>query len=319
MTLHIVTGADDNYAPGVLVLIASAAWHNPGARFTVLDMGISDANRGRIDALGAALGLRVARIVIDETRLAALPVVRAHLTRSTFLRLLIPDLMPAEHRVVYMDCDMAVTGSLQPLAALDLGNHPVAAVPDPSPDARELAATGTGLGGYVNAGLLVMNLPVWRREDVAGQCIALLSDPARPLRAEDQSAVNIACRDRILPLPAEFNVFTDPPAGAAAAPARARGGSAEIGGGLGRAMPAGGLERIGAERYRPSARRRLAPGGKASRGNSQDGRPARPGCGRRPPTRRRRRPRRGRGRRSRTARRHRPRSRPGRSCAGNAP
>lgn len=212
MTLHIVTGADDNYAPGVLVLIASAAWHNPGARFTVLDMGISDANRGRIDALGAALGVRVARIVIDEARLAALPVVRAHLTRSTFLRLLIPDLMPAEHRVVYMDCDMAVTGSLQPLAALDLGNHPVAAVPDPSPDARELAATGTGLGGYVNAGLLVMNLPVWRREDVAGQCIALLSDPARPLRAEDQSAVNIACRDRILPLPAEFNVFTDPAA-----------------------------------------------------------------------------------------------------------
>lgn len=150
MTLHIVTGADDNYAPGVLVLIASAAWHNPGARFTVLDMGISDANRGRIDALGAALGLRVARIVIDETRLAALPVVRAHLTRSTFLRLLIPDLMPAEHRVVYMDCDMAVTGSLQPLAALTWATtrSPPCRTPAPTranwpPPARGWGATST--------------------------------------------------------------------------------------------------------------------------------------------------------------------------------
>ena len=212
MTLHLVTGADDNYAPGVLVLIASAAWHNPGARFTVLDMGISAANRDRIDGLGRALGVAVTRIAIDEARLAALPVVRAHLTRSTFLRLLIPALMPDADRVIYMDCDMAVTGSLAPLGGMDLGDHPVAAVPDPSPDARELAATGVPRGRYVNAGLLVMNLPVWRREDVAGQCIALLSDPARPLRAEDQSAVNIACAGRILPLTPEFNVFTDPAA-----------------------------------------------------------------------------------------------------------
>ena len=35
---------------------------------------------------------------------------------------------------------------------------------------------------------------------------------SRPLRAEDQSAVNIACAGRILPLPPEFNVFTDPAA-----------------------------------------------------------------------------------------------------------
>ena len=29
MTLHLVTGSDDNYAAGVLVLIASAAFHTP--------------------------------------------------------------------------------------------------------------------------------------------------------------------------------------------------------------------------------------------------------------------------------------------------
>ena len=77
MTLHLVTGADDNYAPGVLVLIASAAWHNPGARFTVLDMGISAANRDRIDGLGRALGVAVTRIAIDAVSYTHL---RAHET-----------------------------------------------------------------------------------------------------------------------------------------------------------------------------------------------------------------------------------------------
>ena len=65
------------------------------------------------------------------------------------------------------------------LAALPLGDAVVAAVPDPSPDAAELASTGVARGAYVNAGLLVMNLPVWRAEGVAERCLALLSDPAR--------------------------------------------------------------------------------------------------------------------------------------------
>ena len=212
MTLHVVTGADDNYAPGVMVLIASAAWHNPAARFTVLDMGISDANRARLDALGPLLGVKVSRIEIGTDRFAAVPVTRAHLTRSTFLRLLIPELMPHEGRVVYMDCDMAVTGDLGPLADILLGDNLIAAVPDPSPTAEELAATGLAPGQYVNAGLLVMNLPLWRSEGTASACLALLSDPSRPLLSEDQSAVNIICRGRILALPPSFNVYTDPAA-----------------------------------------------------------------------------------------------------------
>ncbi|MBV0892226.1 glycosyltransferase family 8 protein [Paracoccus sp. Z118] len=212
MTLHIVTGADDNYAPGVLVLIASAAWHNPGARFSVLDMGISPGNRGRIDGLGPALGVPVARIEIGADHFASIPVTRAHLTRSTYLRLLIPDLMPDEDRVVYMDCDMAVTDRLDVLAGMPLGDNIIAAVADPSPDARELAATGIARGDYVNAGLLVMNLPLWRREQTAVACIERLSDPARPLLYEDQSALNIVARGRILMLDPACNVFTDPAA-----------------------------------------------------------------------------------------------------------
>lgn len=209
MQLHIVTGSDDNYVPGVMVLIASAHWHNPGARFTVLDLGISAENRDRIDRLAARLGCQIDRIEISDNIFAAVPVRRAHLTRSTYLRLLIPDLMPDAKRVVYMDCDMAVTDDLSLLATIDLGAAPVAAVACPGPDKRELAATATQKGEYVNAGLLVMNLPVLRRDGFAERCLELLSDPAHPLLSEDQSALNIAYRGQILLLPARFNIYAN--------------------------------------------------------------------------------------------------------------
>lgn len=203
----IVTGSDDNYVPGVLVLIASAAWHNPGVRFAVLGMGISQENCQRIEALGKRLNVPVQMIEISEKHFGSIPVRRSHLTRSTYLRLLIPQLMPDETRVIYMDCDMAVVGDLSLLDQIDLGDHPIAAVACPTPDHREVAATGVPDGKYVNAGLLVMNLPVWRRENLAQLCLDLLTDPERPLLSEDQSAINIACRGRILYLPYRYNVY----------------------------------------------------------------------------------------------------------------
>lgn len=206
----IITGSDDNYVPGVMVLIASAAMHNPGARFAVLDMGISAPNRARIDALGTRLGVELRRIEVSGDAFDRLLVKRAHLTRSAFLRLLIPGLFPDEARAIYMDCDMVVMGDLSPLQAADLGQNLIAAVACPSPDPIEVAATGHVIGSYVNSGLLVMNLTLWRAEDTAAACTALLSDPDRPLLSEDQSAINTVTRGRILLLDARYNVYTDP-------------------------------------------------------------------------------------------------------------
>lgn len=206
----IITGSDDNYVPGVLVLIASAALHNPGARFAVLDMGILPENRARIDALGARLGVEVQRIEVACTEIRQASVRRSHLTRGAFLRLLIPDLFPSEDRAIYMDCDMVVMDDLRHLQDVDLGDNLMAAVPCPSPDPIEVAATGHVIGTYVNSGLLVMNLPLWRSEGVADQAWTALADPDHPHLCEDQSVINIITRGRTLLLNARFNVYTDP-------------------------------------------------------------------------------------------------------------
>jgi lipopolysaccharide biosynthesis glycosyltransferase len=206
--MHIVTGSDDNFVPGVLVLIASAAWHNPNARFTVLDLDMSAASRARIGRLAERLGVRIDRVEVDAARFAGLTLRRRSLTRGAFLRLLIPDLLPDEERVLYMDCDMVVTDDLSPAWSVALGDAPLAAVADPVVPRDELEATATRPGEYVNSGLLLMNLPVWRRERLAEAAFAVLVDPERPPLSADQTAINVVCRGRMIRLPARFNLFS---------------------------------------------------------------------------------------------------------------
>lgn len=203
----IITASDDNYVAGVLVLVASAAFHNPAARFAVLDMGISSDNRARIDSLASDLNISIQRIEISADMFSNLPIRNKHLNHSTYLRLLIPEIFPDEQRVIYMDCDMVVMDDLSSLDAIDLDGTPIAAVPCPSPNMRDVEETGHTFGTYINAGLLVMNLPFWREQDVSAQCLAVLSDPDRKIISEDQSAINIVCKGRTKLLPPRFNLY----------------------------------------------------------------------------------------------------------------
>lgn len=205
--MHIVTASDDAYSIGVLVLIASAARHNPRARFSVLALDWRDANAERVERLAERLGCRIDLHRLDAASLPQLTVRRAHLTGAAFLRFQIPALLKGDERAIYMDCDMVVTGALDTAWDVALHDHPLAAVPCPSPTPAVLQAIDMAPGAYVNTGFLVMNLTAWRAEDLAGRCIAALMNPDCPYLSEDESAINDLCRGRIAALPPGYNTY----------------------------------------------------------------------------------------------------------------
>lgn len=205
--MHIVTASDENYVVGVLVLIASAHRHNSQARFTVLTSDWSQTSLDKLEALKTRLGIEIHRVEVSADSLAHLPVSRAHLTRATYARLFIADLLPQEDRVIYMDCDMLVTGSLDAAWRCDLGQNIIAAVRCPSPTPAFAAEINLPLQDYINAGFLVMNLPIWRAEGVAQSCLAALADPNCPHITRDESAINNIARGRVRFLDAGFNVY----------------------------------------------------------------------------------------------------------------
>lgn len=205
--MHIVTASDENYVAGVLVLIASAHRHNPTARFSVLTSDWSAASLAKLDALRARLGIGIDRLEISADRLAQLPIGRAHLTAAAYARLLIPELLPQEDRVIYMDSDMLVTGSLAAAWSADLTGQVLAAVRCPAPTPAHAAAIDLPLAQYFNSGFLVMNLDLFRAESLAQDCFAALMDPDCPYLSEDESALNVVARGRVVYLDAGFNLY----------------------------------------------------------------------------------------------------------------
>lgn len=196
--IHIITGSDDGYAIGVAGLIASVGRTNVNTRIDVLSLGISPQNQERLSAIGAALNTPVRITPVERSAVAQLQVRRKHITSATFLRLLIPTLFPDAQKLLYLDCDMSVTGDLRPLFDTDLGDHLIGAVHEPP------SLSGPP-PGEINAGMLLMNIPAWIHESVAQSCMALLSDPESTLGFEDQSAINMICKDRIALLPPIWN------------------------------------------------------------------------------------------------------------------
>lgn len=208
--MHIVTASDDNYAIGVLVLIASAQRHNPQARFTVLTTGWRAESVTALAAMRARLGCKIDRIDVAAERLDRLIIRRAHLSPATALRLLIPDLIPEGRRMIYMDCDMVVTGALDEAWHTRIAEGQLlAGTPCPTPTAAVCAALGLRKGTYFNAGLLVFDVETWLREDVGATGLRKLTDPANDRLLGDEATLNEMCGGNFAKLPSGLNVYAN--------------------------------------------------------------------------------------------------------------
>jgi lipopolysaccharide biosynthesis glycosyltransferase len=211
---HIAVASDSNYLPGLLVTLGTAAAScSPGKRLrvTVLDSGIRDPDwkflQQRLSSFEDRLTLE--RVPVGPERFSHLPPGIGG-NHGTYCRLLIPELIDSD-RVIYLDVDLLVLKDLSPLGRLDLENHPVAAVADawiPSlaweldaPVSEELCRHR-----YFNSGLLVIDTGYWRRNDIAGQAIALINEYGNRFRYCDQPALNMLFAGSTLYLDGDWNL-----------------------------------------------------------------------------------------------------------------
>ncbi len=116
----------------------------------------------------------------------------AHYTIDTYTRLWVEEFFPANvSRVLYLDADMVVVGSIEPLWTVDLDGALLGTVDIPGSD-RGVTRLGMSMeDGYFNAGMLVIDLEQWRATRAAEAVLEYIRlNPERVLY--DQDALN-AC------------------------------------------------------------------------------------------------------------------------------
>ena len=124
---------------------------------------------------------------------------------ATFYRLLLPSMLPTRiEKFIYLDVDIVVVNSLRSLYDTELETMPVAAVPEPVTYTRPDLGLHTP-SEYFNAGILLINLPLWREQRIAEQAIQFLKDFPEKAEYLDQDALNAILAGNWLPLSDAYN------------------------------------------------------------------------------------------------------------------
>ncbi len=213
--IPIFFSTDDNYIPYLDVAISSLianASKEYAYRIIVLNTGLNEDNVRKVQQNEKA-GFKIDFINISEeveeirSRLKDV----YHFSVVTYYRLFIASLFPQYDKVVYLDCDLVVLGDISKLYHVELGDNILGAAPEQfvqnTKEFRSYAKNALGVDpdGYVNAGVLLMNLKEFRKNKIEEKFIKLITEYDFDLLDPDQAYLNYLCLGRIHVLPNGWN------------------------------------------------------------------------------------------------------------------
>jgi lipopolysaccharide biosynthesis glycosyltransferase len=135
----------------------------------------------------------------------------AFITKEAYFRLFVMDVLPLTlEKVLYLDVDMVICGSVRELWNTDISDVAVGAVPDCfHQDIHETNRIGYEVGlGIFNSGVLLINLNYWREHDVMKEFVTYAKEAKDHLKYHDQDVLNYVFRHCKKELPIRFNLQT---------------------------------------------------------------------------------------------------------------
>lgn len=128
-----------------------------------------------------------------------------HITIPTYYRLLLPELVERD-KCIYLDSDIIVCQDLSELYETDMEGYEAGGVLAPAYVRRKGYAERIGIpdtDGYINAGVLLLNLVQMRQDQFTRKALALVE---QPFPAQDQDIINRVAFHKIKKLPYKYNV-----------------------------------------------------------------------------------------------------------------
>lgn len=184
--------------------------------FHIIYAGMSEATRAKLTRTlpdGSASFRWLELDQVEAGWLCNLPPYNG--SRMIYARFLIPAIFPEDTpRVLYLDVDIVVMDALAPLWDTPLNGAILGAVTDGGVDPllkrgllteRRVAR----VRDYFNAGMLLIDLPRWRCEQVSERARAYLERNPDTFY-HDQDALNATCENRWHPLPRRWNFQPQP-------------------------------------------------------------------------------------------------------------
>lgn len=211
-TINILCCTDDNYAPYYGIMLTSLLENAKGAdlHIFVLTERLSRVTEQLYYLMARTYGASLSIITVDDDRLVNCPV-RAgdHISIAAYFRLLAPILIPVKvSKLLYLDGDIIVADNILDLWSIDLAGFAIGAVTDESSylDAPYKRLSYPKTEGYVNSGVLLMNLDYWRTHHVTERLMDCIEKQGDILAFHDQDAINIVLHKELKLLHPRYNL-----------------------------------------------------------------------------------------------------------------
>lgn len=214
--MNIVLATDDNYAQHCAVVMASVITHNCNVSFYIINDGLSPPNEEKLKSVITQNTDSVEFVMVDKIKIQSmLPMPdnseTSHISIATYYRLFLAELLPADiEKVLYLDCDMVVRGSLLPFYDTDLDGKALAACYLNNAFGR-VKNVYERLGysedyKYFNAGALCLNLKYWRENDVQGRLLAFARNNMHNIVYHDQDILNAVLHREVVHVSPLYNM-----------------------------------------------------------------------------------------------------------------
>lgn len=213
--MNVLLASDDNYAPLLGVTIYSLLKNNASEfnkiNILILDGGISETRKAKIESICDEFTDKITLTFIKYDNIEEIIGVTLNATRplATYARLLICSLLDENiDKILYLDCDALVVDSLKELWNTDISNYPCGAVLDAGPPYINTFLNFPKNHEHYNAGLLLINLKLWREENLESQFIDYIISRNGNVFHNDQGVINVICENRILKLKPNYNILS---------------------------------------------------------------------------------------------------------------
>ena len=205
--INIGLCTDENYAMACGVCITSIFENNKNNSICIhlLSEDLKDNSIQKLKGLANRYQQQIEFYNIDSIAFEGLPISDRY-RKSIYFRLLYPTLLPESvDRLLYMDCDTIILKDLSQLMNTDLNGYVCGVVEDHFSDDIRNRNRIEQYDDIFNTGVLLMNLKLWRDEDITRKCIQFIHDHSEKCLFPDQDALNIILHHKVLWLDSIYN------------------------------------------------------------------------------------------------------------------
>lgn len=134
---------------------------------------------------------------------------KSNISLTTYARLFAPSLLPKSiDKILYLDADAVVDGSLKELWEVDLMDYWCGAVLDGSPTYNNLLLGLPENNDHYNNGMLLINLKKWRDDGLEEKFTNFIVENNGRVFHNDQGVLNVVCNGNVLKLHPKYNILS---------------------------------------------------------------------------------------------------------------